>query len=62
MAQRSGSDRVRANGGKLAVKFDDDAASRRVMIGKLFAGGYSNEIERISMRSVLFRSVQTLFR
>jgi cellulose synthase/poly-beta-1,6-N-acetylglucosamine synthase-like glycosyltransferase len=52
---------VRANGGNLAVKFDDDAVSRRAMIGKLFAGGYSNEIERISMRSVLFRSVRTLF-
>jgi cellulose synthase (UDP-forming) len=53
---------VRAKSVDLAIKFDDDARTRRMMIGKLFTGRYRNEVEHISKRTVLIRSAQTLLR
>ena len=51
---------VRATAGALAVRFDDDAWTRRVMIAKLFTGAYKNEVGHVSTWSVLRTSVQTL--
>lgn len=53
---------VRNAAGDIGVNFDDDADTRRAMIGKLFTGGYGNEIERVSTCSVFSRSVRSLFR
>lgn len=52
---------VRTQANDLAVSFDDDAGTRRTMIGKLFTGGYSNEVECVSMWGVLRRSARALF-
>ncbi len=36
----------------LAIRFDEDAASRRTLIAKLFTGGYENEVRQIKLHSV----------
>jgi hypothetical protein len=53
---------VRVKAGDLAVKFDDDARTRRLMISKIFTGSYRNGVEHISRWTVLSRSTQALFR
>jgi cellulose synthase (UDP-forming) len=52
---------VRMNAGRLSVAFDEDARTRRTMIGKLFSGRYANEVEQVSMLAVLRRSSEALF-
>lgn len=36
----------------LAIRFEDETASRRALIAKLFTGGYENEVAEIKIRSV----------
>jgi len=43
---------VRSLPGGFAVRFTDDAASRRNLIAKLFTGGYANEVPQIKVGKV----------
>jgi cellulose synthase (UDP-forming) len=44
---------VRSVAGGLAVRFGDDPASRRMLIAKLFTGGYANDVSQIKVGKVL---------
>ncbi len=44
---------VHVRDGYLAIRFDDDSRSRRMLTAKLFTGDYHNEIEHVSAWSVV---------
>lgn len=52
---------VRASGNELALRFDDDHRTRRRVIRKLFAGAYTNEVERISVTGTLLGVTRKVF-
>jgi hypothetical protein len=52
---------VRMRGARLAVRFDDDTRSRRMMTAKIFTGRYHNDIGHVSVWAVLRTAAQAVF-
>ncbi|HZF77298.1 MAG TPA: glycosyltransferase [Acetobacteraceae bacterium] len=52
---------IRVTGDNFALRFPDEAGLRRALIRKLFAGGYSNEVPRVSIPRTLAGVARKVF-